>query len=53
MIGLTLVTWAVYGLFLLLRYGLGWRGRRTAFMALSGFALVLVLQLSLQTGHFT
>ena len=53
LIGLTLVTWVVYGLFLFFRYGLGWRGRRTAYMALSGFALVLVLQLSLQMGHFT
>ena len=53
LIWLTLATWTVYGTFLLLRYGLGWRGRRTAFMALCGVALVLVLQLSLQTGHFT
>lgn len=34
--------WAVYGFYLAVRYGLGWRGRRTAYLSLAGFGLVLV-----------
>jgi ABC-type uncharacterized transport system permease subunit len=52
LIVLTVLTWAVYGAFLVLRFGIGWRGRRAAYMALIGFGLVLALQVSLQTGHF-
>ena len=52
LIVLTVLTWAVYGTFLLLRFGAGWRGRRAAYTTLAGFALVLALQLSLQMGHF-
>ena len=52
LIVLTLLTWTVYGAFLLLRYGAGWRGRRAAYVTLAGFALVVALQLSLQMGHF-
>ncbi|MEO8289447.1 MAG: cytochrome c biogenesis protein CcsA [Gaiellaceae bacterium] len=37
-----LVTWAVYAGFLLLRYEAGWRGRRSAYLALAAFALVAV-----------
>jgi ABC-type uncharacterized transport system permease subunit len=48
---LTLLTWAVYGAFLLLRYVVGWRGRRAAYVTLAGFALLVALQLSLQMGH--
>jgi ABC-type uncharacterized transport system permease subunit len=51
LIVLTLLTWAVYGAFLLLRYGAGWRGRRAAYVTLAGFALVVALQVSLQMGH--
>jgi len=51
LIVLTLLTWAVYGAFLLLRYGAGWRGRRAAYVTLVGFALVVALQVSLQMGH--
>jgi ABC-type transport system involved in cytochrome c biogenesis permease subunit len=36
------LVWAVYLVYLLLRYGLGWRGRRTTYLSLAGFALVLV-----------
>jgi ABC-type uncharacterized transport system permease subunit len=43
----TLVTWVVYGAFLALRYEAGWRGRRTAYLALAGFALVAVVRLVL------
>jgi ABC-type uncharacterized transport system permease subunit len=53
LIVLTVLTWAVYGAFLLLRLGAGWRGRRAAYVTLAGFALVVALQLSLQMGHFT
>jgi ABC-type uncharacterized transport system permease subunit len=52
LIVLTVLTWAVYGAFLVLRYGARWRGRRAAYMTLAGFALVVALQLSLQMGHF-
>jgi ABC-type uncharacterized transport system permease subunit len=37
-----LLTWAAYAAFLVLRYEAGWRGRRTAYLALGAFALVAV-----------
>ena len=37
-----LLTWAAYAAFLFLRYEAGWRGRRTAYVALAAFALVAV-----------
>jgi ABC-type uncharacterized transport system permease subunit len=46
----TLVAWAVYGGVLVLRYGFAVRGRRFAYLALAGFALVLVI---LPIGHFS
>jgi ABC-type uncharacterized transport system permease subunit len=52
LIVLTVLTWAVYGAFLVLRFGIGWRGRRAAYTVIVGFALVIALQLSLQMGHF-
>jgi ABC-type uncharacterized transport system permease subunit len=52
LIVLTVITWAVYGVFLALRFGAHWRGRRAAYLTLAGFALVVALQLSLQMGHF-
>ena len=48
----TLLTWAVYAAFLVLRYEAGWRGRRAAYLALAGFALVLVARLGLPLTHF-
>jgi ABC-type uncharacterized transport system permease subunit len=45
----TLVTWLVYGSFLALRPG----GRRGAYTALGGFALVIVARLALSAGHFS
>jgi len=46
-------TWVLYAAFVILRYGLGWRGRRTAQLAIAGFALVLVLRLVITpVGHF-
>jgi ABC-type uncharacterized transport system permease subunit len=53
LMAVTLVTWAVYAVFLLLRYELGWRGRRAAYVALCGFALVVVVRLGLPLTHFT
>jgi ABC-type uncharacterized transport system permease subunit len=52
LMAVTLVTWAVYATFLLLRYEVGWRGRRAAYVALLGFALVVVLRLGLAFTHF-
>ena len=49
----TLVTWAVYATFLLLRFERGWHGRRAAYLALAGFALVLVVRLALPIAHFS
>lgn len=48
---LTIVTWVVYGLFLVLRYEAGWRGRRAAYLVLAGFALVLTVRLGLPLTH--
>lgn len=52
LIGLTLLTWLVYGVYLALRYGAGWRGRRAAYLVLLGFALVIALRLGLPATHF-
>ena len=41
----TLLTWAIYAAFLVLRYEAGWRGRRSAYLALAGFLLVVVVRL--------
>jgi ABC-type uncharacterized transport system permease subunit len=49
-VGVTLVTWAVYGGFLVLRYGAGWRGRRSASLALVALTLVAV---ALPIAHFS
>lgn len=48
----TLVTWAVYGAFVVLRFEAGWHGRRAAYLALAGFALVVAVRLGLPTSHF-
>ena len=39
-----LATWAIYAAFLVLRYEAGWQGRRSAYLALAGFALVLAVR---------
>jgi ABC-type uncharacterized transport system permease subunit len=52
LMAVTLLTWAVYGAFLVLRYELGWRGRRAAYVLLAGFALVIVVRLALPATHF-
>jgi ABC-type uncharacterized transport system permease subunit len=48
----TLVTWAIFTATLVLRHGLGWRGRRAAYLVLAGFALVIVARLGLPLTHF-
>jgi ABC-type uncharacterized transport system permease subunit len=45
----TLLTWAVYAVFI----GLHPTGRRAAYLALGGFALVIVARLALAGSHFT
>jgi len=49
----TIVTWAIYAGFLVLRYEAGWRGRRGAYVALAGFLLVVSVRLaSIPVAHF-
>jgi ABC-type uncharacterized transport system permease subunit len=48
----SLLTIAVYAAYLLLRFEGGWRGRRAAYLALAGFALVIVVRLALPLAHF-
>jgi ABC-type uncharacterized transport system permease subunit len=47
----TLVTWAAWCGYLVLR-ARGWSGRRAAYVALAGFALVIVVRLALPVTHF-
>ena len=47
--GVTLLTWLVYGGFLVSRPA----GRRAAYLALGGFGLVIVVRLALAGSHFT
>lgn len=53
LMAVTLGTWAVYGSYLLLHYEAGWHGRRAAYLALAGFALVVVARVGLQVSHFS
>ena len=53
LMAVTLGTWAVYGSYLILRYEAGWHGRRAAYLALVGFAFVVVARLGLQVEHFS
>ena len=52
LMAVTLVTWLAYGTYLALRFRYGWRGRRTAYLALASFALVIVIRLALPATHF-
>ena len=45
--GVTLLTWVVYAAFLVLRHQGGWRGRKTAYLALVGFLLVIIVRVGL------
>ncbi len=49
----TLLTWLVYGCYLVLRYSRGLRGRRAAYVVLLGFLLVAVARLALPVTHFS
>jgi ABC-type uncharacterized transport system permease subunit len=52
-IALALVAWVVYAAFLALRLELGWRGRRAAWLALTGFLVVIVLRVAVTpVAHF-
>jgi ABC-type uncharacterized transport system permease subunit len=52
LMAVTAATWLAYGSYLALRYAYGWRGRRTAYLALAAFALVIVVRLALPATHF-
>src|SRR5919198_372744 len=41
LMGVALAVWTVYAGFVLVRYELGWRGRRTAYLAVAGLAFVI------------
>ena len=47
----TLVTWAAWAGYLVVR-ALGWSGRRAAYVALVGFALLIIVRVVLSTSHF-
>jgi ABC-type uncharacterized transport system permease subunit len=49
----TLLTWCVYGGYLVLRVGAGMRGRRAAYVVLIGFLLVAIARLALPVTHFS
>jgi ABC-type uncharacterized transport system permease subunit len=53
LMAVTLGAWLVYSSYLVLRYEAGWRGRRAAYLALAGFALVIVARVGLQLTHFS
>ena len=52
LMAVTVATWVAYGSYVALRYAQGWRGRRTAYLALAAFALVIVVRLALPATHF-
>ncbi|HZT53171.1 MAG TPA: cytochrome c biogenesis protein CcsA, partial [Gaiellaceae bacterium] len=52
LIAVTAVTWTVWCAYLLLRVVAGWAGRRAAYLALAGFALVVLARLALPATHF-
>lgn len=48
----TAVTWVVWAAYLVLRAARGLAGRRAAYLALAGFALVILVRLALPATHF-
>jgi ABC-type uncharacterized transport system permease subunit len=52
LIAATAATWLVWCAYLALRLLAGWAGRRAAYLALAGFALVIVVRLALPATHF-
>jgi ABC-type uncharacterized transport system permease subunit len=53
LMAVTLAAWLVYGAFLALRWGAGWRGRRAAYLAVAGLTLVLAVHFGLPLTHFS
>jgi ABC-type uncharacterized transport system permease subunit len=53
LMAVTLLAWGVYGTYLVLRHGYGWRGRGAAYLALAGFAIVIAARLGFQLTHFS
>lgn len=51
LIGVSIATWFVWTAYLVQR-ARGWTGRRAAYLALAGFALVIVVRLALPVTHF-
>ncbi|HKD93723.1 MAG TPA: cytochrome c biogenesis protein CcsA, partial [Gaiellaceae bacterium] len=52
LIAVTALTWLVWCAYLGLRLLGNWAGRRAAYLALAGFALVVVVRLALPVTHF-
>jgi ABC-type uncharacterized transport system permease subunit len=52
LVAVTVATWLLWAAYLLLRVTRGWNGRRAAYVALAGFALVIVVRLALPATHF-
>jgi ABC-type uncharacterized transport system permease subunit len=52
LVAVTALTWLVWAAYLVLRAAAGWAGRRAAYLALAGFALVIVARLALPATHF-
>ncbi|MGH3049640.1 MAG: cytochrome c biogenesis protein CcsA, partial [Gaiellaceae bacterium] len=52
LIAATVATWLVWAAYLALRTLAGWAGRRAAYLALAGFALVILVRLALPATHF-
>jgi ABC-type uncharacterized transport system permease subunit len=52
LMAVTVLAWAVYAAYLVLRKLGGWRGRRAAYVVLAGFALVAIVRLALPAVHF-
>ena len=52
LVAATVATWFVWAAYLVLRTTRGWTGRRAAYVALVGFALVIVIRLALPATHF-
>ena len=52
LIAVTAATWIVWCAYLGLRVLGGWAGRRAAYLALAGFALVVIVRLALPATHF-
>jgi ABC-type uncharacterized transport system permease subunit len=50
LMGVALGVWAAYAIFLFLRFEAGWRGRKTAYLALAG--IVLVVASLVPVSHF-